>query len=42
MAAVLETIGADLPELIRQLDEWSSLVVSAGAAPPDPFKRVSG
>ena len=42
MAPLLEAIGPDLPELTRRLDEWSSLVVAGGAAPPDVYKRVSG
>ena len=42
MAPLLDAGGADLPELTRRLDEWSSLIVAGGAAPPDVYKRVSG
>jgi hypothetical protein len=39
---VLAPIGAALPALSDQLDRWSAAIVAAGAAPPDPYKRVSG
>ncbi len=39
---VLAAIGPDLPGLTRQLEEWSAAVVAGGAAPPDPYKRISG
>lgn len=39
---LLEAIGPELPELTRQLDEWSTAIVAGGAAPPDPYKRISG
>jgi helix-turn-helix protein len=39
---VLAAIGADLPELTRQLDAWSAAIVAGGAAPPDLYKRISG
>ncbi|MGY1699769.1 SCO6745 family protein [Geodermatophilus sp. SYSU D00766] len=42
MEPVLAAIGADLPELTRQLDAWSTAVVAGGAAPPDLYKRISG
>ena len=42
MVPLLDAIGPDLPELTRQLDEWSALIVAGGAAPADVFKRVSG
>lgn len=42
MARVLAPIGADLEALTAQLDGWSNRVVAAGAAPSDPYKRVSG
>lgn len=42
MAPLLDAIGPDLPDLTRQLDEWSARIVAAGAAPPDVYKRVSG
>ena len=42
MEPVLAAIGPDLPELTRQLDAWSAAVVAGGAAPPDPYKRISG
>lgn len=41
-APLLDAIGPGLPELTRQLDEWSAAIVAGGAAPPDPFKRTSG
>ena len=42
MAPLVEAIGPDLPELTRQLDVWSAAIVAGGAAPPDPYKRISG
>ena len=42
MAPLVDAIGPDLPELTRQLDEWSAAIVAGGAAPPDPYKRISG
>lgn len=42
MAPALDAIGSELPDLTRQLDEWSAAVVAAGAAPSDPYKRISG
>ena len=42
MAPLLDAIGPDLPELTRQLDAWSAAIIAAGAAPPDPYKRISG
>ncbi len=42
LAPVVDAIGPDLPELIRQLDEWSGRIVAGGGAPPDVYKRVSG
>jgi hypothetical protein len=42
MAAPLEAVGPALPDLTRQLDEWSARIVAAGWAPPDPYKRISG
>ena len=42
MAPLLDAIGPELPALTQQLDEWSGRIVAAGAAPPDPYKRVSG
>ena len=41
-APLLDAIGPGLPELTRQLDEWSGAIVAGGAAPPDPYKRISG
>ncbi|SDC89952.1 hypothetical protein SAMN05660690_2831 [Geodermatophilus telluris] len=41
-APALDALGADLPELTRQLDAWSAAVVAGGAAPPDLYKRISG
>lgn len=42
MAPALEAIGPDLHELIGRLDAWSASIIAAGAAPADPYKRVSG
>jgi hypothetical protein len=42
MNRVLAPIGADLEALTAQLDGWSDRIVAAGAAPSDPYKRVSG
>ncbi|WP_158550666.1 hypothetical protein [Geodermatophilus sp. TF02-6] len=42
LAPALDAVGPDLPELTRQLDEWSAHVVASGLAPTDPYKRASG
>ncbi|MCW2705571.1 MAG: hypothetical protein JWQ37_3566 [Blastococcus sp.] len=42
MAPLLDAIGPGLQQLTGQLDQWSSLIVAGGAAPPDVYKRVSG
>ncbi|SCX44226.1 hypothetical protein SAMN03159343_1378 [Klenkia marina] len=42
MDRVLAPIGTDLAALTAQLDGWSNRIVAAGAAPSDPYKRVSG
>ena len=42
MARVLAPIGDDVAALTQQLDGWSNRIVAAGAAPSDPYKRVSG
>ncbi|KQS66557.1 hypothetical protein [Modestobacter sp. Leaf380] len=42
MDRVLTPVGEDLPALTEQLDAWSALVLAGGAAPLDPYKRVSG
>ena len=42
LAPVLDAIGPELPTLTRQLDEWSTAIVTGGAAPPDVYKRISG
>lgn len=39
---VLAPISEELPALTGQLGRWSASIVAGGAAPPDPFKRVSG
>jgi hypothetical protein len=39
---VLAPIGEALPALADRLDHWSAAIVAGGAAPPDPYKRVSG
>lgn len=40
--AVVAAIGADLDPVTRLLDGWSDALVAAGAAPPDPAKRLAG
>ncbi|MCW2583780.1 MAG: hypothetical protein JWQ53_2570 [Klenkia sp.] len=42
MDLVLAPIGDDVPALTEQLDTWSAQIVAAGAAPSDPYKRISG
>jgi hypothetical protein len=42
MAPALAAIGGDLDGLAAQLDSWSAAIIAAGAAPADPYKRVSG
>jgi hypothetical protein len=42
LVPALAAIGPGLPELTRQLDEWSARVTAGGEAPPDPYKRISG
>jgi hypothetical protein len=42
MDRVLAAVGPDLTGLTARLDAWSAQVAAAGAAPPDPYKRVSG
>ncbi len=42
LVPLLDAIGPELPELIRQLDEWSAAIVAGGAAPSDPYKRITG
>jgi hypothetical protein len=42
MAPLLEALGTGLPELTRQLAEWSAAVVTGGGGPADPRKRASG
>jgi hypothetical protein len=42
LTPVLDAIGPELPDLTRQLEEWSDRIVAGGEAPPDPYKRVSG
>ena len=39
---LLAEIGPDLDRLTLQLDRWAGQVVAGGAAPPDPYKRISG
>jgi hypothetical protein len=39
---VIDAIGPDLDSLTTQLAEWSDALVAAGAAPPDPAKRLAG
>ncbi|SDY46794.1 hypothetical protein SAMN05661080_03573 [Modestobacter sp. DSM 44400] len=39
---VLFPVGDELPALTDLLDRWSAAIVAGGAAPPDPYKRVSG
>lgn len=42
MAPALDAIGDGLDDLVRQLDAWSARIIAGGAAPQDPYKRVSG
>ena len=42
MAPLLDAIGPELPQLTRQLDEWSAAIEAGGAAPTDPYKRLTG
>ncbi|MGY1761452.1 hypothetical protein ACI79G_04190 [Geodermatophilus sp. SYSU D00779] len=42
LAPVLDAIGPALPTLTRRLDEWSTAIVTGGAAPPDVYRRISG
>ena len=42
MDQVLAPVGDELPALTAQLAAWSDVVVAAGSAPSDPYKRVSG
>jgi hypothetical protein len=42
MDRVLAPLGEELPALTDRLDRWSAAIVAGGAAPPDPYKRVSG
>jgi hypothetical protein len=42
VAPLLEAIGPDLERVTAQLDGWAGQVVAGGAAPPDPYKRISG
>lgn len=39
---IVDAIGPDLDALTKQLGEWSDALVDAGAAPPDPAKRLAG
>lgn len=39
---VVDALGPELDELVRQLDGWSARIIEAGGAPPDPYKRISG
>ncbi|GAA4552078.1 hypothetical protein GCM10023175_45140 [Pseudonocardia xishanensis] len=40
--SVVEAVGPDLEPIMKQLDAWSDALVAAGAAPPDPAKRLAG
>jgi hypothetical protein len=40
--AILTAIGADLDPVVELLADWSAACVTAGAFPPDPFKRAAG
>jgi hypothetical protein len=42
LARAIAAVRTDLPALTEQLDAWAALVVAGGAAPLDPYKRVSG
>jgi hypothetical protein len=42
VAPAVEAAGADLPEAVARLEEWSRQITEAGWFPPDPYKRASG
>ena len=42
MAPALAAVGDDLDGLVERLDGWSEKIIAGGAAPQDPYKRVSG
>jgi hypothetical protein len=42
LAPALAAIGDDLDALVERLDGWSARIIDGGAAPQDPYKRVSG
>jgi len=42
MQPVVDALGPDLDDLVRQLDDWSAQIIAGGEAPPDPYKRISG
>jgi hypothetical protein len=42
MAPAVAAIGDRLDGLVAQLDAWSAKIIAAGAAPADPYKRLSG
>jgi len=39
---LLDAIGADLEQVLEQLNEWGQRVIEAGDFPPDPRKRAAG
>jgi hypothetical protein len=41
-APAVGAAGADLPEAVSRLQEWSRLITEAGWFPPDPYKAASG
>ena len=40
--SIVDELGDSLDPVVGQLNEWSARCVSAGAFPPDPFKRAAG
>ncbi len=38
----IDAAGADLPDAVARLNEWSQRITEAGWFPPDPYKRASG
>jgi len=40
--SIIDAIGSQLDDHIKQLDAWSNALIAAGGAPPDPAKRAAG
>jgi hypothetical protein len=39
---IVDALGADLDDVVTQLDRWSAMCIAAGTFPPDPRKRAAG